>query len=167
VKQISNKNPSIKQDQALFTWEAPEYFPHERGKLWHILAIITTTALIFGSLFLKAYLTATAFFLLALVYYLIHSKPNKQVKITITNTGLWINQSLYAYATIREFWLKPEGPHPTLNFIARKKIPLEITLLLPAQTNVSTLREYLLTKIPEVTDHEDTLIDKLIHILKL
>lgn len=159
-----SKNPF---DEAIISWESPEYIQHEKGVIWYLAAIACALILCVYAIFTANWTLVLALIVLAAVYYRIHGFPPQNVKVKISKTGIKINSKEYPYQNIDSFWIIYNPPSTkTLNLKSNSRLLPDIAIQLGDQ-DPSELRAYLVSQIREREGREELFIDSLIRILKL
>ncbi len=150
----TNQNENIQ-------WSAPEYVYHQKGPVWYVVISGIGIAFISYFLFTKDFLTATLFFLLLLILLYFGQKKPRIVKITLSKSGVDIDDMHISFRQIKSFWLIYEPPAiKTLNFETATYFNKVITVQL-ANQNPSTVRKFLLEFIPEDLEQEEHITDRL------
>lgn len=131
------------------TWTAYEHEHTEKGSDWYwALGIVALSAAIVAVLFQNfffAILILVGSFTLALLA----AKPARELTFSLTARGVLINQALYPYETLVAFWIQDrDSDNPTLIIdVQRFMTPHIITPI--AIEDIETIREFLLTHLPE------------------
>lgn len=169
LNQTNKKNNESRNpfDEAVISWESPEYIQHEKGIFWYLIAIACALILCVYAIFTANWTLLVALIVLAAVYYRIHGYPPKNVKIKISRVGIKINSKEYPYQNIDSFWIIYNPPSTkTLNLKSNSRLLPDIAIQLGDQ-DPSEIREYLASQIREKEGREELFIDSLIRILKL
>jgi len=165
VNQI--KNPKSAFDDAVISWVAPEYVEHERGFLWKTIMLLLVVAGAGVSFYIGDWSFALAIIVFAGVYAIIHSRRPRNVEIKISEIGIKVGFKKYSYSKIKAFWLIYEPPFvQTINIRVSGEFIGDITIQL-SDTNPAALREFLITKIPEMEGKTESLSDILVRLFKL
>lgn len=154
-------------DEALIAWIAPETIRHERGPVWKIVMSIVVLALIGGGIYYGAWTFSLAIGAFVSAYYLIHLEHPKAIEIKISDIGIKIGYRKYTYSQIKAFWLIYDPPFvQTLNIRITGQYISDITIQLGDQSP-ATIREFLVTKIPELEGQSEKLSDILLRLFKI
>lgn len=161
------KNAPSAFDDAVFSWEAPEYVAHERGLTWKII-MITTIALAAGlSWYFDDWSLALVIVVFAGVYSLVHLQHPRHVQIKISEIGIKVGFRKYSYSRIKAFWLIYEPPFvQTLNIRVEGDFIGDITIQLGDQAPAA-IREYLISKVPELEGKSESLSDIFVRLFKI
>jgi hypothetical protein len=154
--------------KTMHSWTVPEYHQHERGKWWYIIAASLAVASIVYALYTKNFLFAFIIIILAVIIFLHHTSEPADVRVTMTELGLMINDKFYRFRDISSFWIIYEPPlTKNLYFQLAESFrpPFVISL---ADEDPLTLRRTLLQYVAEDLDKkEEPLSDLLWRLLKL
>jgi hypothetical protein len=161
------KNTRSAFDDAAISWVAPEYVAHERGLMWKITMLVLVTACAGVSFYFGDWSFALAVLVFAGVYAIIHSKRPRNIEIKISNIGIKVGFKKYPYGKIKAFWLIYEPPFvQTLNIRVEGEFIGDITIQL-SNTNPAAIREFLITKIPEMEGKSESLSDIFVRLFKI
>lgn len=165
IHQIRNAHSAF--DEAAITWEAPEYVVHERGLLWKIIMITLVVVTAALSLYYDSWTFALVITIFALVYTLVHLKHPRNVQVKLSEIGIKVGFRKYSYSKIKAFWLIYEPPFvQTLNLKVQGDFVGEITIQLSDQ-DPSAVREYLISRIPEMEGKSESLSDIFVRLFKI
>lgn len=154
-------------DEALISWIAPETIRHERGPIWKVVMSIVVLALIGGGIYYGAWTFSLAISAFILAYYLIHLEHPKAIEIKISDIGIKIGYRRFTYSQIKAFWLIYDPPFvQTLNIRVAGHYVSDITIQLGDQSP-ATIREFLMTKIPELEGQSEKLSDIFLRLFKI
>lgn len=161
------RNVPTAYDEALISWIAPETIRHERGPIWKIVMSIVVLALIGGGIYYDAWTFSLAIGAFVSAYYLIHLEHPKAIEIKISDIGIKIGYRKYTYSQIKAFWLIYDPPFvQTLNIRVTGQYISDITIQLGDQSP-ATIREFLMTKIPELEGQSEKLSDIFLRLFKI
>lgn len=165
VEQMRNAPTAF--DDALHSWVAPEFIRHERGMVWKI----TMPLLVFLAAFLGIYFGAWSFSIaivaFAIVYWLIHRNPPKDVEVVISDVGLKVGNRRYPFSRIKAFWIIYEPPvFKTLYIRVSGDIAVNIPIQLEDE-HPAIIREIMIEKIPELEGQKISLTETISRLLKL
>jgi len=155
-------------DQAVLTWEAPEFVQHEKGWLWFLLAGIGLIGFCIYSVYTDNWTLFIALAVIALLYMWQHfsTKP-KITRIIVSRIGIKAGDNEYPYHNIKAFWLLYNPPHiKQLHLRFNTGLKPDVILQLKEQ-EPGELREYLCSQIREIEGMQESLTDNLIRIFKL
>ncbi|MFA6992501.1 MAG: hypothetical protein WC269_04465 [Candidatus Gracilibacteria bacterium] len=164
--ELSHEHASA-YDNAVIHWTAPEYIRHERGLLWKVAAATVISLLMVFAVMEDSLTFSLAIIAFAATYYLVHLEHPKRVEVKLSNIGIKVGKRMYSYGKIKAFWICYMPPHvKTLNIHVDGGLVNDITIQLDGQ-NPSDVREFLLTKIPELEGKSESLGDAILRILKI
>lgn len=149
-------------------WITPAYRQTEKSKGWYIvMGLIVLLFVIYGMFSGDSYgwIVSITFLVLAGVYYLSELKAVPAVKVEISQMGVKYGARFFPYNQLKSFWILNEDNARYLHLILTKGGSIDI--IVPAETNIAQLREYLLLQIPEEEGKEESFSDHLIRNLGL
>jgi len=101
------------------------------------------------------------------VYSLIHLEHPRNVQVKISEIGVKVGLKKYSYGKIKAFWIIYEPPFvQTLNLRVEGDFIGEITIQLAGQ-DPAQVREYLISKIPEMEGKSESFSDILVRLFKI
>ena len=160
------KAPSVYDNAPIF-WQSPEVPHQHRGLIWKICFFSAMVLLIGGAIFYNSWTFAGAVFAFALAYFVVHRNKPKILDIKLSNVGIKIGHNKYPYNRIKAFWIIYEPPHvETLNLRITGEMLSEITIQLNGQ-DPAVIREYLLSKIPELEGQSEKISDIFLRIFRI
>jgi hypothetical protein len=155
-------------DKAIFTWIAPEYIQHQKGRVWYLVAAIIAGAIILLDLFTNNFTMAFAVMVFAGVYYYIHTHhPPKEIKITISKMGIKVGNMIFPFNNIQAFWIMYQPPHITTLSLRVKEHFFSDVIIQLNHEDPAPIREYLCGQIPEWEGKAERLGDVVLRLLKL
>ncbi|HUT96076.1 MAG TPA: hypothetical protein VMW82_00695 [Candidatus Paceibacterota bacterium] len=141
-----------------FTWEAPEFEKTEKNKSWFIFPAIIVIILGIIALITDNILFLILILLAFLTFYLYAKKEPRIIKFKVNERGIEVDNRLYAFDSIRSFWIFYNPPmEKEISFRSRKSFSPYIKISL-ADQNPNEIRKYLLRFLPEKR-HKVSLID--------
>jgi hypothetical protein len=166
----NNGNPANKVNYGttVLTWRAPEYMEHERDEKWLMGASVAALVLIAWGIWQETYTFVIVILLLGGMYYLTHRHTPKEIDISLTTTGILAEGTFYPYTHIESFWVLyfPDKKLKTLSILLKSGLNKEISFQLGEQ-DPSEVKSFLGQHILELEDRTESIIEKLIRVLKL
>ena len=155
-------------DDGIITWTTPEHLTYERGIIWKLCVFFVTAGAISWGIFDGAWTFSGAIFAFVLAYYLTHyKKQSKDVIIRISDIGIKVGNRKYPYTHIKAFWLIYQPPYvATLNLKVTGETFPEVTIQLNGN-HPGPIREFLITKIPELEGQHERMSDIFVRLFKL
>lgn len=154
-------------DNGIISWTAPEYIRHERGPLWKAIAFLSLIAAAILGYIYNAWTFSLAIVVFAVVYYLIQLEHPRNVEVIVSDIGVKVGNRKYPFTRIKAFWIVYEPPYvQTLNIRVDKDLACDITILMN-YNDPALLREFLLSKIPEMEGQGESLSDALLRLFKI
>jgi len=162
------KAKKINYGTTVLTWRAPEYLEHERDEKWMMGAAVVALTLIAWGIWQDTYTFVVIILLLGGLYFLTHNHTPKEIDINLTTSGIFADGRFYPYTSIESFWILyfPEKKLKTLNILMKSGITKEMTFQL-AEQDPSEVRSFLSNHLFELEDRTETIIEKIIRVLKL
>ncbi len=154
-------------DNVLIGWIAPEVVRHQRGAAWKTIAILIFLMGTISAFLYDSWTFGMAIFACGAVYYIEHLEHPKDVEIKISDIGVKMGSKKYAYSKIKSFWIIYDPPYvATLNMRVMGHYPGIVTIQLHGQ-DPAELREFLISRIPELPGQNEALSDIFIRIFKI
>ncbi len=165
LEQIRN-TPSA-YDEAHISWIAYEAVYHQRGTIWKVVMGIVILLAIVGGIYYDAWTFSLAVAALAVTYSLVHLEHPRAVEIKISDIGIRVGYRKYSYSQIRAFWILYDPPYvQTMNIRVNGKVIDDITIQLGNQSPAE-VRDFFMTKIPELEGQTEKLSDILLKLFKI
>lgn len=162
-----NKNIHHEHETALLEWETPEFVPTPRGKIWYTVAGLVLIFFV-GYAFLSGNPTmAIVFIMLAIVFLITEKRQPRNVRVIITDMGVWYKGHYYPYHHINAFWLVYHPPYVRVLYLRLrvgknlKRLKIEMNHQKP-----QIVRELLLKEVPEIEGAQEPMTDLLARILR-
>jgi hypothetical protein len=162
-----NQNTLREHQTVLLEWETPEFVRIPRGKNWYIVAGLVLLALVAYALFTDSISMAVVFIMLAVVFILTEKKQPRNVRVIITDLGVFYNGRFYPYHHINAFWLVYHPPYVRVMYLrlrvgkSFKYLKIELNHQKPQK-----VRELLLKELPEIEGAQEPVTDLLARILR-
>lgn len=153
-------------DDAITSWNSPEYLAFKKGKIWKLVAILGVVVGAALGFWYGAWTFSLAILVFAVVYYIVHLEKPKFRKIIISKYGIKMGGKAYPYNRIKEFWIVHHPPFVKMLYFRVKGSLLEQKILLTTE-NSDLIRKYLKTKIIELEGKQEPFVDTLQRVLKL
>jgi hypothetical protein len=155
-------------NEAVFTWIAPEYIQHPKGRIWYFVASIVTAIFFIGATITANYTMALAILVFTGVYYYLHKHhPPKNIHITISKMGIKVGNMIFPYSHIKAFWIFYNPPFiKTINLRVKDHFFSDVIIELNNEDPV-LIRQFLCGQIPEWEGKNERFSDVLLRILKL
>ena len=168
---VMDKNPIENQDyltDRLASWKIAEYLKHQRTKRWYVISFFLLAILIVYAVYTANFLFAVILIFIAIIQYFNDRSEPLQLDFSITPEGIMIDDKLYAYREIDNFYIIYEPPAvKNLYFIFKNILRPRLAIPLDDQDPVK-IRELLRNYLEEDLEKEyEPLTDKLGRFLKL
>jgi hypothetical protein len=161
--ETNNKNL---YNNAVISWEAPEYVQHEKGWKWFVLAGIAVLALIAYAVITSNWTLAVALIVLSAVYVWQHFYKPNHVEIIISEAGIKVGNREYPFHDIKSFWIYYNNHVKSLNLRSNSRFLPDVSIQLGDQ-HPTELREFLCRHLREIEGKKETFSEHLIRLLKL
>ena len=165
---MQQSTESIDHGKRFASWVFPEFEDHKRSKLWYIIASIVLIGLVIYGIASTNFLFAIFFALASFIYVIRMQRRPRIISFAITEDGLEVHESFYAYKDLDKFWIVYEPPEvKTLYITFTSKIRPLLSIPLESQ-NPLVIREILLRYLKEDLERDNELLsDALQRELKL
>lgn len=137
-------------------WLFDEYPQHERNRVWYFWFIVIVAGLIVYAILANNPLFAVIIFMVAFIIFFQGRKQPNQIKFQITEDGLILDDKIYEYNRIGQFWIIYNPPDVKELFFDFKN-SLRPEMSIPLQNmNPVRIREFLLKYLKEdlTKEHE-------------
>ncbi|MEK9159975.1 MAG: hypothetical protein AAB383_04565 [Patescibacteria group bacterium] len=159
--------PAAAFDEVVLGWMAPEFMRFERGRLWFALLILLNGALVAYAFFTGSITMMVVFIVLPLVLLLEHRKKPKAVQVIFSPYGVKFGVLRLPYSSLKAFAVLHNPPMTDeLHLMTNRKSHPEVVIPLMGM-NPATVRQFLVTQIPEQEGKQLTFLDALVRILRL
>jgi len=159
--------PSVRSDEPIFSWEAPEYEHFEKHPKWYWVMGGILLAIVVYALITNAILMAITFILIGMLGYIYAEREPRIIRMEITPDGIRVDNYFYDYDDVRSFWIfyeveeaiKVLSLHSKKTFLPHVHIPI-------GDANPIKIRETLLHYLPEIKQ-ELSILDRLERLIGL
>ena len=101
------------------------------------------------------------------VFLISQRKKPSAVEVVISPYGIKFGEVRIPYSNIKKFWIFHQPPQiDELHLLTNNKMNPEITIPLMG-VDATALRQYLVTQVPEWEGKQQSLVDILVHFLRL
>lgn len=168
------KNPPRKKEdlrahhgEVQHSFLAPEFLDYPRGPVWYLVAGTIALGILTFGILTHALTLTFAFLLFVAVYWLLHHREARMIKVTFTRCGIHYNHEFFAFDEIKEFWIVHKPPFVAdLKLHVQRKLHPILTIHIFGQ-DPFTLRALLSTHVTEIKDREEHFVDLLARALRL
>jgi hypothetical protein len=141
------------------TWQAPEFLDHRKHPLWFVgLGIITALLVLFG-IYTKSWTTAIMFGLFGFGSLIYSSQRAKTVTITLSGTGVQIDNKNFDYRNIRKFWIVYHPPVVKCLYLETNAYINHLIKIELIDQDPRAIREFLAKYLEEDLDGEESIVD--------
>ncbi|NTU69653.1 hypothetical protein HGB13_02385 [bacterium] len=165
AQEEQNEMDPALEDNAIYSWDAPEFLYHEKSALWHVFVYTSIAALTLLMVFLKQWFSIPVFLLIGvLVFQYAEVKP-KHISVTITNLGIVVGDKFFPFSEIKSFWVLYNPPLKQLNFELTKRFSPVISVLIEG-TDPVIIKDLLAPHIIEDDTRTEDLVDRVIRFIR-
>ncbi|GAC1413374.1 MAG: hypothetical protein NVSMB66_5170 [Candidatus Doudnabacteria bacterium] len=144
----------------IFSWTTQEFEHYEKGSGWYITLAILGFMIIAYDIYLHDYFAAiTILILVAAVYFFSRQIP-REVKVTITNKAINIDQVAFPYNSIKRFWIVDRNNSRQLTLETTAYLNRYVILLLN-DVNPDKISDILKEYLPESEPNQETLAQRI------
>jgi hypothetical protein len=150
-----NIDPSVIVGETLLEWSVSEYENHDRPTAWYVIMTILGSFFVGYAIFTDNFMFAIIVVLFSIIIFLQSHQNPIVVPFRITELGLIINNRLYQYSELKDFFIVYQPPQVKMLFVdtnsslrPRLRIPL-------MDMNPNEVRELLLEFLEEDVQKEN------------
>ena len=154
------------QAKTIFSWEAPEFKHYPKNMVWYACFVIAAGLLLTYEFLNGDYFGAVTIIILALITLALAKRKPNTIPITLSTTGVHINDLHIPYQHVRKFWLVEHKHHKTLNFETSAYLNRTVILELVDQ-DPEPIRVFLKEILEEHDDATPALTQHISHHLKI
>jgi uncharacterized membrane protein YdbT with pleckstrin-like domain len=149
-----NDNDQLDFGKVFFNWKFSEFTQHQRNRSWYVWGGIIVGALLIFSVFTFNFLFGLIIIMTSLTV-LLFARSTNEIDFMITEDGVVVNEKLYEYKSLKNFFIIYEPPQiKTLYFEPKNIFIPRIPVDLQDQNPVK-IREVLLNYLPEDLEREN------------
>ena len=141
--------------EILAAWRYDEFERHKRGKRWYILAAAALILLALFAYFDNNLLLIAIIILAAIIYAVSEYRGAADYEFGITEDGLVIGPAFYPYEDINNFFVIYQPPSVKMLYFDPKSLWRPHIGIPLGDNDPNTIRELLLTYLPEDLEKED------------
>jgi len=133
----------MSKENKTLTWEFIEYEEHQRGRLWWLVLMTVSAALLIFALLTANYLFALIIIMVVAIILFRHYHEPEMLSCELHTGGVRVGSQEYDWSEIKNFWLVYEPPTVKSLFIVFKsalKQPMTVPL---SDQNPLEVREFL------------------------
>lgn len=150
------------QNTNTVSWQAPEFRHYHKSTGWYVTLFIIAALMIAFFIFQQDYFGVACVAIIALLAGIFASQKPRTITITLTPTGISLENLHFPYKQLRSFWIVNNEKHRTVNFETSTVMNRHLVVELEDQ-NPETVHEYLLQFLPEHSETEETAIQRIMH----
>ncbi len=149
-------------------WQFPEFVKYQRNRRWYIIAGISVALLLIYSAFTANILFAMIIIIASIIFIINQKRDPKMISFKISEEGIVVDETLYEWPEIKNFWIIYEPPKVKNLYFEFKSLLLP-RLPIPLQDqDPIKIREVLLDYIDEDIEREgEPISDGISRTLKL
>lgn len=154
-----------KTAETIIEWQAPEFRHYPKNAAWFITFVLIVAMLIAYQVFQKDWFGAISVALIAVLFGAFAMHRPGIVNIRISTLGIHIDDTYIPFNNIRQFWIVDNDHHKTLNIETTAYLNHQLSIELEDQ-EADQIQEILEQLLPEKTDSEETIAQRIAHRLK-
>ena len=142
-----------------FTWQSAEYVKNARGVDWYWAVALLGVAGVTACVVLDNYLFAVIVFIAIVFIFVYASRDPVLHTVSVSQVGVEIAERMFTYEHLTHFWIEnhPREGYKLLLHSDIKMMPISV-LPIDDTVDVVTLRNFLISKIPEREIREPVLL---------
>lgn len=160
-------SPAFGAETVLFQWQAKEYEKYERSARWYLAGGGALFGMVVYALVIDSPIMAILFILFAVVGYIQLERDPRNLTFTVTTSGIYAGEELYAFDNIASFWIFYEPPHTKILSLRTHALFLPFVHIPLGDQDPVELREKLLaynvSEVKQEKSFADTL-ERIFHI---
>ncbi len=152
-------------DQTI-SWEAPEFRYYQKNLGWYVVAI--TVAILVMAFFVivqSDIFAAVSIGIITILIIIFSRQIPRRVQVELSNRGIKFDNLFYPYKQLKYFWVVHNERHQTVIFHTTAVINHALILELEDQ-DPDAIRSYLLQYLPEHSETQETMAQKMMHLFK-
>ncbi len=115
-----------------YEWTVKEYEQYERNRAWYMFMLTVGLLLVLYGIFTQNFLFVLIIALAGIILFIQNKQAPPSVNVAITNVGVVLNNRIYPYTELKDFYLIYNPPETKMLYIDTKtilrpllRIPLE------------------------------------------
>ncbi len=165
---MKNKKTVTDHRKILHEWDTPEFIPASRGRRWYIAASLILTGLLLFALLTDNLTMAIVFVAIAIIFMMIEKRKPRNIKVQITDMGVFYDKEFYPYHHINAFWIVYHPPYVQALYLKiREGSRLRDVKIELNHENPTEIRKLLMEEIPEIEGGAEPMLDLLSRILRI
>ncbi len=159
--------PSGVSDKAVFEWKAASFTQSEKGLKWYLAAAFVILAVIGYSAWQRDwFMIGIVVVVSGVMFWYQRAMTPHEVSYRLTPMGIYIDDRFYAYSEMHSFWLVYNQNVKSLYIVFRKRYLPALNINVEA-LDPMLLKGYLVRRLPEQENRDETLIDRLGRLLRM
>jgi len=165
---VEAEDEHIDAGDGIFSWEAWEFLPHERSKLWYVVAAIVSVLLIVYAVWTTNYMFAIIILMIGIIFLVGNLRKPKRIHYHVTTLGIVANDKFYAYEEIKDFSLIYAPPYIKWLYVDFHRAWLPMLTIPLEDADPNEVRDAMLPYAFEnIEREEETLTDMVRRLYKL
>lgn len=162
------KQQPVHPGATLVAFDAPEMLDYARGPVWYLVAGAASLFVVTIGILTQAITLVIAYLLAASVYFLLHHRAGRLIRVTLAEHGITVGEDYFSYTELAEWWIVWRPPHiADLRFVRRNRLAPVTIVHLPPEVDAEAIRTALAGRVPEMPDRDASLTDIISHLLRL
>ena len=168
-KKTKDLHPSFDPGKKIFSWEAYNYYPYQRGTAWFVLFCLIVFGPAVWAAFVQDWSMAITLWIAGACYLFVHRNGPRVYMITIYEDALCIGKQHFPWSYFSGYWFvyHPHQEVAVIHFSLKRNPNNEYTLQM-GNTNPSDLRKALSKAgLQELENKHESVMDLWTRALKL
>lgn len=153
------------ESELYYSWNFQD--TKQRSSLWYITALSLAWGLVIFWFLTKQYGMSIVLLLIVWLYFFLENNADEEISVQITNLWVWIQGTFYDYGRIDSFRFIYDGSEAVYLRLSIKNSWVKYINIRVDNDIVANIRPILSQLIEENTQSDITLLEKIIHKLKL
>src|SRR3989344_5806017 len=150
-------------EKSLISWETPEYPAYEKSADWYWWVGLVVVVLMGFAIWQRSFLFGV-FILIAWFTMMLYAvRPPKTIHVSIIESGVMVENTLYPWHNIKSFWIFYRPPLIRDLSLESKKTVMPYIKIPIGETEPEKIKKIILAYIPEV-EQKESVIDNLSHL---
>lgn len=152
-------------EKSLISWETPEYPAYEKSADWYWWVGLVVVVLMGFAIWQRSFLFGV-FILIAWFTMMLYAvRPPKTIHVSIIESGVMVENTLYPWHNIKSFWIFYRPPLIRDLSLESKKTVMPYIKIPIGETEPEKIKKIISAYIPEV-EQKESVIDNLSHLAR-
>ncbi len=152
-------------EKPLISWETPEYPAYEKSADWYWWVGLVAVILIGFAVWQRSFLFGVFIFIAWFTVMLYAVRPPKTIRVSITESRVMVEDTLYPWHNIKSFWIFYRPPLIRDLSLESKKTVMPFIKIPIGETEPEKIKKIISSFVPEV-EQKESVIDNLSHLAR-